>query len=87
MPVKKTTARTRTRGYVPYGTLENYTDGRSNGCTSWSPSDAEQIIPLVKDKPTKLFIYPEAADIEAVAQAVRGAGRCRAPHYIGTCLA
>ncbi len=26
-------------GYVPYGSLVNYTGGRSNGCTSWSPSD------------------------------------------------
>ena len=27
-------------GYVPYGTVENYIDGRSSGCTSWSASDA-----------------------------------------------
>jgi hypothetical protein len=59
-------------GYVPYGTLEDYTDGRSNGCTSWSRSDADKIIPLVRDKPTTLYIYPEAADIDAVAQAVKG---------------
>jgi len=58
-------------GYVPYGTLEDYADGRSNGCTSWSRSDADQIIPLVKDKPTTLYIYPEAADIDAIAQAVK----------------
>jgi hypothetical protein len=61
-------------GYVPFGMLETYTDGRSNGCTSWSPSDAEQIIPMLKDKPTTLYIYPESADIDAVAQAVK-AGR------------
>ena len=61
-------------GYVPYGTPEDYTNGRSNGCTSWSRADAEQIIPMLKDKPTTLYIYPEAADIEAVAQAVQ-AGR------------
>ena len=61
-------------GYVPYGTVENYTDGRSSGCTSWSASDADQIIPMMKDKPTTLYIYPEAADIDAVAQAVK-AGR------------
>ncbi|HEY8274188.1 MAG TPA: hypothetical protein VIG56_06515, partial [Pseudolabrys sp.] len=61
-------------GYVPYGTLVNYAGGRSNGCTSWSASDAGQIIPLVKDKPTTLYIYPESADIDAVAQAVK-AGR------------
>jgi hypothetical protein len=58
-------------GYVPYGTLEDYTDGRSNGCTSWSRSDADQIVSMVKDKPTTLYIYPEAADIEAVAKAVK----------------
>jgi hypothetical protein len=61
-------------GYVPFGTLVNYTGGRSNGCTSWSPSDAGQIIPMVKDKPTTLYIYPESRDIDAVAQAVK-AGR------------
>ena len=61
-------------GYVPYGTLVNYAGGRSNGCTSWSASDAGQIIPMVKDKPTTLYIYPESADIDAVAQAVK-AGR------------
>jgi len=61
-------------GYVPFGTLVNYAGGRSNGCTSWSASDAGQIIPMVKDKPTTLYIYPESADIDAVAQAVK-AGR------------
>jgi len=59
------------KGYVPFGRLENYTGGRSNGCTSWSPSDAAQIIPMVKDKPTTLYIYPESADIDAVARAVK----------------
>ena len=52
----------------------NYAGGRSNGCTSWSPSDAEEIIAMMKDKPTTLYIYPESADIDAVAQAVK-AGR------------
>jgi hypothetical protein len=61
-------------GYVPFGKLVNYTGGRSNGCTSWSPSDAGQIIPMLKDNPTTLYIYPESADIDAVAQAVK-AGR------------
>ena len=61
-------------GYVPYGKLVNYSGGRSNGCTSWSPSDAGQIIPMVTDKPTTLYIYPESDDIDAVAQAVK-AGR------------
>ena len=61
-------------GYVPFGALENYAGGRSNGCTSWSPSDAGQIIAIMKDNPTTLYIYPESADIEAVARAV-AAGR------------
>jgi hypothetical protein len=58
-------------GYVPFGKLVNYAGGRSNGCTSWSPSDAEQIISMMKDKPTTLYIYPESDDIDAVAQAVK----------------
>jgi hypothetical protein len=61
-------------GYVPFGQLVNYTGGRSNGCSTWSPSDAEQITSMVKDKPTTLYIYPELDDIDAVAQAVK-AGR------------
>jgi len=58
-------------GYVPYGNLVNYTGGRSNGCTSWSPSDAARITAMVKDKPTTLYIYPESDDIDAVAKAVK----------------
>jgi hypothetical protein len=58
-------------GYVPFGKLVDYSFGRSNGCTSWSPSDARQIIPMMKDKPTTLYIYPESDDIDAVAQAVK----------------
>jgi hypothetical protein len=61
-------------GYVPFGKLVNYTGGRSNGCTSWSPSDAGQLIPMLKDNPTTLYIYPDSGDIGAVAQAV-AAGR------------
>ena len=61
-------------GYVQFGKLVNYTGGRSNGCTTWSLSDAGQIIPMMKDKPTTLYIYPESHDIDAVAQAVK-AGR------------
>jgi hypothetical protein len=49
-------------GYVPFGKLVDYSGGRSNGRTSWSASDAEQIIPLLKDKPTTLYIYPESHD-------------------------
>jgi hypothetical protein len=57
-------------GYVPFGTLVDYAAGRSNGCTSWSQSDAAKIIPLMKD-PTTLYIYPESADIDAVVKAVK----------------
>jgi hypothetical protein len=58
-------------GYVPFGKLVAYTAGRSDGCTSWSPSDAESIMAMVKDAPTTLYIYPESRDIDAVARAVR----------------
>jgi hypothetical protein len=58
-------------GYVPFGQLVDYSAGRSNGCTSWSPSDSERILALVKDKPTTLYIYPESTDIVAVARAVK----------------
>jgi hypothetical protein len=61
-------------GYVPFGKLVDYAGGRSDGCTSWSPSDAGQIIAMVKDNPTTLYIYPDSADIHTVAQAVK-AGR------------
>ena len=60
-------------GYVLFGKLVDYPGGRSNGCTSWSRSDAEQVIPMMKE-PTTLYIYPESDDIAAVAQAVK-AGR------------
>jgi hypothetical protein len=67
-------------GYVPFGKLVNYAGGRSDGCTSWSPSDAEQIIPMLKDNPTTLYIYPESKDIDAVAQAVAAD---RSPSRVG----
>ena len=57
-------------GYVPFGTLVDYAGGRSNGCTSWSPSDVPQVLAVLKDAATTLYIYPEAADIDAVVQAV-----------------
>jgi hypothetical protein len=60
-------------GYVLFGKLVNYAGGRSNGCTSWSASDAEKIIPMMKE-PTALYIYPESDDIAAIAEAVK-AGR------------
>jgi hypothetical protein len=59
------------KGYVPFGTVENYSDGRSSGCTSWAPSDAEKIVAMLKDKAATLYIYPESTDIDAVAQAVK----------------
>ena len=61
-------------GYVRFGKLVNYAGGRSNGCTSWSRQDARHIVAMVKDDPTTLYIYPDAADIDAVAHAVK-AGR------------
>ena len=57
-------------GYVPFGQLVDYTGGRSDGCTSWSPADAEQILSMVTNNPTTLYIYPAAADVKAVARAV-----------------
>ncbi len=69
------------KGYVPFGRLENYADGRSSGCTSWSAADARKIVTLMKEKPTTLYIYPESADINAVAQAVKAG---RSPAQAGT---
>jgi hypothetical protein len=67
-------------GYVPFGKLVDYSAGRSNGCTTWSPSDSERILPLVKDRPTTLYIYPESTDIVAVARAVKAG---RSPSRVG----
>jgi hypothetical protein len=57
-------------GYVPFGTPVDYSGGRSDGCTSWSPTDAGQVIAMTKDNPTTVYIYPASADIDAVARAV-----------------
>ncbi|MGH6673011.1 MAG: hypothetical protein ACRECV_13695 [Xanthobacteraceae bacterium] len=57
-------------GYVPFGQLVDYAGGRSDGCTSWSPSDVQQILAVVQNNPTTLYIYPDASDIESVARAV-----------------
>jgi hypothetical protein len=57
-------------GYVPFGTRVDYAGGRSDGCTSWSSSDARQIVEMTKDNPTTLYIYPGAADIDAVRKAL-----------------
>jgi hypothetical protein len=75
-------------GYVPFGQLEDYAGGRSNGCTSWSHQDSKQIFAVIKDNPTTLYIYPEAADIDAVAKAV-GTGRSLASaglYWNASCL-
>jgi hypothetical protein len=58
-------------GYVPYGRLVDYTSGRSNGCTTWSQSSSSEILAQVEENPTTLYIYPEAGDIKAVANAVK----------------
>ncbi|MFY0634881.1 MAG: murein L,D-transpeptidase catalytic domain family protein [Vannielia sp.] len=58
-------------GYVPYGTLVDYTGGRSNGCTTWSGETTREILRLVEKSPTTLYIYPEGRDIDAVAKAVK----------------
>jgi hypothetical protein len=58
------------QGYVAFGERVDYAGGRSDGCTSWTPTDAGQITAMVKDAPTTLYIYPAAADIDAVARAV-----------------
>jgi hypothetical protein len=57
-------------GYVLSGKLVDYSSGRSDGCTSWSPSDAKEIIAIVKGNSTTLYVYPEETDIDAVARAV-----------------
>jgi hypothetical protein len=67
-------------GYVPFGTLVNYAGGRSNGCTTWTPADADRIFAMAKDQPATLYIYPESSDIEAVAQAVKAG---RSPSRVG----
>jgi hypothetical protein len=58
-------------GYVPFGKLVSYEAGRSDGCTSWTASDAAAIMGMVRNDPTTLYIYPESRDIEAVAHAVQ----------------
>lgn len=75
-------------GYVPYGKLVNYTSGRSNGCTTWSPKDAKKIVAMTQGNPTTLYIYPEGRDIDAVARAVKAKSLSGAGLYWNaTCLA
>ena len=71
-------------GYVPFGQLEDYAGGRSNGCTSWSPSDAAKIIAMVKDDPTTLYIYPESPISTPSRKPSRPGGRCPTRDHIGT---
>jgi hypothetical protein len=75
-------------GYVPFGKLIEYGGGRSNGCTTWYPTDAQWILGLVEAKPTTLYIYPESTDIVAVGRAVQaGQSPARAGLYWNTsCL-
>ncbi|AQZ50981.1 hypothetical protein [Martelella mediterranea] len=61
-------------GYVPVGTLIDYTGGRSNGCTTWPLADARQLMPMVSGNRTTVYIYPESRDIDAVARMVAAGG-------------
>ena len=73
-------------GYVPFGTMVDYTGGRSDGCTSWSPSDTSHIVAMVKDNPTSLYIYPDAADVMAVARAVAARQSLSHLYWNASCL-
>lgn len=75
-------------GYVPVGRLVTYAQGRSNGCTSWSPDDARRIFSILRDDPTTLYIYPEAADIARARGAVGSDGQAAkgAPYWNASCL-
>lgn len=68
-------------GFVPVGKLVDYTGGRSNGCTTWSDAVSDEIIEMVEDNPTSLYIYPESKDIEAVTKAVQSG---KSPEQAGT---
>ncbi|MHA1517717.1 MAG: hypothetical protein ACTSYK_03850, partial [Alphaproteobacteria bacterium] len=55
---------------------------RSSGCTSWPPSESDQILSLAENRPTTVYIYPEARDIVAVGRAVKsGKSPARAGLY------
>lgn len=76
-------------GYVPFGTLVDYTGGRSNGCTTWSEDATQEILGLVEGNPTSLYVYPEGKDINRVAKAVRDGTSLAAAgtYWDSTCLA
>jgi hypothetical protein len=57
-------------GFVPFGKLVDYSGGRSDGCTSWSQTDAKRLTSMVENDPTTVYIYPQSRDINAVAQAI-----------------
>ena len=76
------------QGYVPLGSRVDYSSGRSSGCTSWSESGAREVLAVTERGPTTLYLYPEAADIEAVAGAL-AAGRSLSRvglYWNGSCL-
>src|SRR5262249_29829671 len=75
-------------GYVSFGKLQDYAGGRSNGWTSWSPSESRDIIAMVKDNPTTLYIYPNSADVGAVARAVAASWSPSGarPYWNASCL-
>lgn len=56
------------KGEVVVGKLVDYAAGRSNGCTSWSASDARDIVGNLNGDPSTVYIYPESRDIQALAQ-------------------
>jgi hypothetical protein len=76
------------KGLVPIGKLVEYPAGRSDGCTSWTSADAHDILPMIKNSPTTLYIYPESRDIDAVARSV-AAGNAALPggvYWDASCL-
>ncbi|WP_353617470.1 hypothetical protein [Tropicibacter sp. R15_0] len=58
-------------GYVPFGRLVDYTAGRSNGCTTWSDTATQEILPLINKDPAALYIYPEGSDITQIRAALK----------------
>ncbi|WP_245508317.1 MULTISPECIES: murein L,D-transpeptidase catalytic domain family protein [unclassified Rhizobium] len=72
------------QGYVPLGKFVNYAGGRSNGCTTWSPAEAPQVLSAVKDNPTTLYIYPESRDILAISK-VKSSSQA-GPYWNAACL-
>ena len=61
-------------GYVPFGELVDYSAGRSNGCTSWSPSGRRADVGLGEGPTDDALRLSGIDDIVAVTRAVK-AGR------------